>query len=194
MFDNDIVFLQRILRAAGFYTKAIDGINGAGTKAGLVDFQKSFEDIAVKYGKFDVRSEIAISTLLPRAQELARQHLALILKAGYSCEIINATRTYIEQAALYASGRTKAGIIVTNAKAGYSWHNFGLAWDIGFFEGKHYLAESSSYTEISSIGIELGLEWGGSWKSIVDVPHYQLKIEKTITQVRKLFESGKLVI
>jgi peptidoglycan LD-endopeptidase CwlK len=25
------------------------------------------------------------------------------------------------------------------------------------------------------LGMDLGLEWGGSWKSIVDEPHFQLR-------------------
>ena len=38
-------------------------------------------------------------------------------------------RTMEEQAALYAKGRTTEGKIVTKAKAGQSFHNYGLAFD-----------------------------------------------------------------
>ena len=38
-------------------------------------------------------------------------------------------RTMEEQAELYAKGRTKGGKIVTKAKPGQSYHNYGLAFD-----------------------------------------------------------------
>ena len=38
-------------------------------------------------------------------------------------------RTMEEQAALYAKGRTAGGKIVTKAKPGQSYHNYGLAFD-----------------------------------------------------------------
>jgi peptidoglycan L-alanyl-D-glutamate endopeptidase CwlK len=28
---------------------------------------------------------------------------------------------------------------------------------------------------VGALGTELGLEWGGSWKTIVDQPHFQLR-------------------
>ena len=39
-------------------------------------------------------------------------------------------RTFQEQAKLYFQGRTTPGKIVTNAKAGYSCHNYGIAVDV----------------------------------------------------------------
>src|SRR5690606_38148459 len=39
-------------------------------------------------------------------------------------------RTFAEQDADYAKGRTVPGSIVTDAKGGQSYHNYGLAFDI----------------------------------------------------------------
>ena len=39
-------------------------------------------------------------------------------------------RTFKEQDALYAQGRTKKGEVVTNSKGGQSVHNYGFAVDI----------------------------------------------------------------
>jgi peptidoglycan L-alanyl-D-glutamate endopeptidase CwlK len=64
---------------------------------------------------------------------------------------------------------------VTNAKGGYSNHNFGIAFDIGVFENGKYLGNSPSYRVVGPIGTALGLEWGGNWKTFVDLPHYQLR-------------------
>lgn len=82
---------------------------------------------------------------------------------------------YAEQDALYAKGRTAPGPKVTNARAGYSNHNFGIAFDIGVFEGTRYLCDSPKYKAVGALGMDLGLEWGGSWKTIVDQPHYPLR-------------------
>lgn len=123
----------------------------------------------------DPRSEKVISTLLPEVQPIAR---ALVQKAalgGIRIKIISGFRTYAEQDALYAQGRTAAGDVVTNAKAGYSNHNFGIAFDVGVFEGNTYLGESPKYKAVGVIGMDLGLEWGGNWKTLVDQPHFQLR-------------------
>ena len=43
------------------------------------------------------------------------------------------------------------------------------------FEGNRYLADSPKYKAVGVLGMDLGLEWGGSWKTIVDQPHFQLR-------------------
>ena len=123
----------------------------------------------------NARSERMIATLLPHVRPYAR---ALYFKArdnGIAINIISGTRTHAEQDALYAQGRTTGGEIVTNARGGYSNHNFGIAFDIGVFSGNRYLPESPLYKAVGALGMELGLEWGGNWTSIVDQPHFQLR-------------------
>lgn len=131
--------------------------------------------IAADSERADARSERFIKTLLPPVRSMARALLSETKRRGFDCRIISGTRTAEEQDALYAQGRTKPGPKVTNARAGYSNHNFGIAFDVGIFEGKRYLEESPLYKVAGSIGIALGLEWGGNWKTIVDEPHFQLR-------------------
>ena len=123
----------------------------------------------------DERSERNIATLLPQVQPLARALIENAAAIGIGIKIISGTRTFAEQDALYEQGRTKAGRIVTNARGGYSNHNFGIAFDIGVFEGGRYLDESPAYKAVGALGMKLGLEWGGNWKSIQDEPHFQLR-------------------
>jgi peptidoglycan L-alanyl-D-glutamate endopeptidase CwlK len=123
----------------------------------------------------DPRSEKNIATLLAEVQPLAR---ALVQKAalgGMRIKVISGHRTYAEQDALYAQGRTQPGPKVTGARGGYSNHNFGIAFDIGVFESNKYLGESLKYKAVGVLGMDLGLEWGGNWKTIVDQPHFQLR-------------------
>ncbi len=126
--------------------------------------------------RVDDRSEKVIATLHPRLHapacvfvEKVKEHLGITIK------LISGARTDAEQNALYAKGRTAAGPRVTNAKAGFSNHNFGIAFDIGVFVGGAYVPESSSYKKVSPIAKELGFEWGGDWTSLKDEPHYQFR-------------------
>jgi peptidoglycan L-alanyl-D-glutamate endopeptidase CwlK len=123
----------------------------------------------------DARSEKVIATLLPQVRPIARALVQKAAAAGISIRVISGLRSYEEQAALYAQGRTASGKTVTNARPGYSNHNFGIAFDIGVFEGSKYLPESPKYKAVGALGMDLGLEWGGNWKTIVDQPHYQLR-------------------
>lgn len=145
----------------------------------------------------DPRTEANIATLIPKAQAAARAFMAKAVPAmephGVTVKIISGTRTYAQQNALYAQGRTKPGRKVTNARGGYSNHNFGIAFDIGLFKDGKYLGESPLYATLGPIGESVGLEWGGRWKSFQDEPHYQLKTGLTLAQMRERVASGKAV-
>lgn len=125
--------------------------------------------------KLDARSESNIATLHPRVQPYARSLIQSALSAGWTFRITSALRTYDEQNALYAQGRTAPGKRVTNARGGYSNHNFGIAFDVTLFEAGQPVWESALYKRLGALGVGLGLEWGGHWKSPVDEPHYQLR-------------------
>ncbi|UCV05682.1 M15 family metallopeptidase [Dechloromonas denitrificans] len=123
----------------------------------------------------DSRSEKVIATLLPQVQPIARALVQKASLAGVTIKIISGLRTYAEQDALYDQGRTTPGSVVTNARGGYSNHNFGIAFDVGVFEGAKYLPDSPKYKAVGALGVDLGLDWGGNWKTIVDQPHFQLR-------------------
>lgn len=123
----------------------------------------------------DARSEGVIADLLPQVQPLARTLVHHAAAAGITIKVISGLRTYDEQDALFAQGRTTPGHIVTNARGGFSNHNFGLAFDIGIFEGGNYIEESPKYKTVGALGIAIGLAWGGNWVSIQDEPHFELR-------------------
>lgn len=130
---------------------------------------KAFSD------KVDARSEGVIATLLPEVRTYARTLVQRAAAAGIEIKVIAGLRTYAEQDELFAQGRTKPGKRVTNAKGGESNHNFGVAFDVGVFEGKAYLDKSPTYDAVGALGASIGLEWGGNWISLVDKPHFQLR-------------------
>lgn len=101
-------------------------------------------------------------------------------------------RTYKEQNTPYSKGRTAPGGIVTNAKGGYSNHNFGLAFDIvGITGGK--MDYKLNWNRLSKLGKSLGFEWDGDWKSFKDKPHFQNMFGKSLRDLRKEYNSGNLI-
>jgi len=148
MFGSDVLFLQRFLKCLGFYRGKLDGSFGPLTDTALNEFENATDEISSEHGRFDMRSEKNITTLHPKAQVVARKFLSDVIKDenlksnGITAKIISGTRTYVEQAEIFAQGRTKPGKIVTKASAGHSNHNFGIAWDVGLFKGPEYLGES----------------------------------------------------
>lgn len=83
-------------------------------------------------------------------------------------------RTFGEQLALWAQGRTKDGRRVTNAGPGESPHNFGLAVD--FVRMQPLNTPDWQPTDYAVLGEEAeraGLVWGGHFHSLPDCPHVQ---------------------
>ncbi len=145
----------------------------------------------------DARSAKVIATLLPSVQARFTAFYEAANSAmkphGLSVRFISGTRSYEEQTALYAKGRTAPGPKVTNAKAGESFHNFRIAVDCGIFKGKTYLPESPAYSWLGPIGDACGLEWGGKWKT-PDKPHFQYKTGLTMAQMRVKVAAGEAVV
>lgn len=192
LFHQDILFLQRLLRSAGFYQGKLDGIYGPKTSKAEEEFIFRTSTIEAGIGVLpNVASETAIYSLHPEAQRAARKLYRECRKRSISIRIISGTRSYREQDNLYAIGRSIKGTKVTNAKGGQSNHNFGIAFDIGVFEEGKYLVESPLYNTVGEIGKGLGLEWGGDWKTIKDRPHFQLKTGLGVSEVRRRFEAGE---
>ena len=63
-------------------------------------------------------------------RSLAEALLARSAAAGIPLTVTFTYRSPATQAALYAQGRTTPGRVVTNARAGESFHNYGLAFDV----------------------------------------------------------------
>lgn len=141
---------------------------------------------------FDDRSERVLNSLEPELREKTRRILAKAQKEGYDVRAISGERTCEEQNRLYAQGRTTSGNIVTNAKCGFSLHNYRKAVDLGFFkDGKYW--QDAPYHLIGEWGKAEGLEWGGDWKTLNDPPHLQLPNQNINELYKKYQETGKLL-
>lgn len=115
------------------------------------------------------------------------------------CRFTHTLRTIEEQDALYAQGRTKPGKVVTNAKGGQSYHNYGLAIDICLIiDGKEASWDSirdfdgdkiADWMEIVKIFEAHGWEWGGDWR-FKDLPHFQKTFGYTTKQLYFKHKAG----
>ena len=113
----------------------------------------------------------------PRLQALTAQLVDKCVGAGLPIKIGESFRSVAEQDALYAQGRTRPGSIVTNARGSSysSQHQWGIAADFYRADGKGAYNESGDYfKKVGELAKNLGLGWGGDWKSIVDKPHVYL--------------------
>ncbi|GGM40802.1 hypothetical protein GCM10011351_28770 [Paraliobacillus quinghaiensis] len=114
---------------------------------------------------------------------------------GITILITDGFRTVEEQDALYARGRNNDAAIVTNAKGGESYHNYGLAidfaikldngsviWDLEYDGNEN---GQSDWLEVVAIAKELGFSWGGDWDHFTDNPHLQMDFGLSIRDLQK---------
>jgi peptidoglycan L-alanyl-D-glutamate endopeptidase CwlK len=139
-------------------------------------------------------SENRLKKLHPELAGRVRTLIEHLGANGMQVEVVQGLRTFAEQDALYAQGRTKPGQVVTNARGGQSNHNYGLAVDLCPFtpDGKpNWNAPNTMWMAIGAEAEKLGLEWGGSWKKFIDKPHVQLS-GLTLKQCLSLHQKGGL--
>jgi peptidoglycan LD-endopeptidase CwlK len=145
---------------------------------------------------YNLLRRIDVNLIYPPVLNRIRALLENCARHGVLYHATHGTRTYPQQAELYAQGRTKPGNIVTNARPGHSLHNFGLAIDLVFDTKPHTRGlypnwDKENYDLLAQEAVKLDLEPGHLWQKFRDSPHVQLPIGKqnlTITQIREKFE------
>jgi peptidoglycan L-alanyl-D-glutamate endopeptidase CwlK len=147
-----------------------------------------------------------INQLHPKVREEVKAIYAEIcaaLSGRAICRFSATFRTFAEQAALFAQ-RPK----VTQASAGKSFHNYGLAIDIvllvdadgngtyetaSWDEKKDFDADGKSdWQEVVAIFKQHGWEWGGDWK-FTDTPHFQKTFGKSVNELLEMYNAKKLI-
>lgn len=123
------------------------------------------------------------STMRPDLVKLCYAFLMNCEKAGIKVKITQTYRSVAEQDALYAQGRTAPGKKITNARGGQSPHNttlngkpFASAFDIVCLDSAGKADwNSPNFEKAGKIGRECGLVWGGDFKTIKDMPHFEIR-------------------
>lgn len=104
----------------------------------------------------------------------AQAFIAACHKVGIDVLITSTYRDDESQADLYAQGRTKPGRIVTDAKAGQSFHNYRCAFDfVPLVNGKPRWDDLSLFTRCGEIAESVGLTWAGRWTRFKEMAHCQ---------------------
>lgn len=139
-----------------------------------------------------------LEQLLPALKVKGYQLIQQLSLQGIDVEIAQGLRTWPEQEALYAKGRTAPGPIVTRAKPEQSWHTFGCAFDVDIETtagGLDWTGTSPAWQATIAAGTGLGLTAGAEFRTFPDKPHFQLTGRFPVTpddEVLALFKGGGL--
>lgn len=189
LLDN-VKAVQKLLNSYGYSAGSPDGFFGPKTTHALQQFQQSHElyvsgivDPRTRRKLFNlqatdhVESRLTsrdISSLNLKVAAMAKKFLDLTREYNLDIRITDAFRSWSEQDELYAQGRWEPGNIVTNARGGESYHNWGLAFDAAPVEnGVITYDDEEKFKLMGRLGQQAGLEWGGTFKKIRDYPHFQ---------------------
>jgi peptidoglycan LD-endopeptidase CwlK len=132
--------------------------------------------------------------LHPVVRERSNQLIQQAADKGIVMVITDEFRSIDDQDRLYEQGRTVSGNIVTNARGGESFHNFGLAidfaiktpsadiiWDMQYDGNQNGI---SDWNEVVEMAKALGFEWGGDWAQFKDYPHLQMNFGLTLADLQ----------
>jgi len=112
-------------------------------------------------------------------------------------------RTFAEQQDIYDQGRTKPGQIVTNAKPGQSFHNYGFAVDGALQIAGRSLSwdttkdwdgdRQSDWLEVVTAFKAQGFSWGGDWKAFKDMPHFEMTFGHSWEELLQLYHNKRFI-
>jgi peptidoglycan hydrolase-like protein with peptidoglycan-binding domain len=157
----------------------VDGVVGPQTATALTEerpaVQSSSPSGPAQAADYDPANRLAHANCSPGNRRAAMQTAERLTAQGYQPYVVSVVRTFSEQDALYAQGRTAPGMRVTGVRGGGSWHNYGCAVDFAFWNDRHTAPSWESHHPWHLIG-ECGLQsgytkWGGNWG---DRPHLEL--------------------
>jgi peptidoglycan L-alanyl-D-glutamate endopeptidase CwlK len=126
-----------------------------------------------------------IKQCYPKFQKRVKKWQKLCKKNGIIVGIGETVRTAAYQDELYAKGRSKPGVKVTNAMGCTysSMHQWGVACDFylemdvdkdGKKSDDAFNDDTGLFEKAGALAKKCKLEWGGGWTSIKDRPHLQL--------------------
>lgn len=125
-----------------------------------------------------------IALLDPRVQGPATAFINKVEKEmGIKLRLTDGFRTFAKQEELYQQSRDGSGRPwVTDAHGGKSYHNYGLAFDVGEIKNNGELNYNIDWKAVSQIAKDTGFEWGGDWTK-KDRPHFQMTFGQSISQL-----------
>lgn len=131
------------------------------------------------------RSETKLKGVHGTVRDMAIELIKKAYNQKIYVAVVEGFRSFEEQNALYAKGRTAPGAIVTNAKGGQSIHNYGLAIDFCIFDENKQpqWSVNDKWKAVVRMGTGMGFESGLYW-SFYDPPHLQYTFGLTLKQLQ----------
>jgi len=129
-----------------------------------------------------------LTKLYPVLRDRVEQLLAQAQDEGLNVAVFEAYRSFEEQQERYDRGTTRA-------RPGYSWHQYGLACDLVFKDenGNWSWGQGFNWQRLGEIGKGLGLEWGGDWTVLLDMPHFELRRGMSIYRAYNRYQAGGML-
>ncbi len=156
--------------------------------------------------QIDKYTEQRANALHPKLRAEVIQTANELAEKGLIFRIVQGFRSIAEQNAIYAQGRTIPGKIITNAKGGQSYHNYGLAIDfaIDILDSNGNVTSVSFDTNVDSdhdgnkdfmevinaFGLK-GWQSGMFWK-FKDTDHLEKTFGLSFQQLADLVSKGKV--
>ena len=115
---------------------------------------------------------------------------------GRTFMVVQGLRNFAQQDIIYNEGRTTPGKIISNAKAGQSYHNYGLAVDIcPFMVGSTTeLDWNFDFKTIRQTALDHGLECGMDWpEPETDLDHFENRFSFTWEQLLAKYETRDFI-
>lgn len=108
--------------------------------------------------------------------------------------ITQTVRSFEESTKLYAQGRTEPGKIVSNSKAGQSYHNYGLALDFALkVDGVIVWNVTDDWMTVVNIFKKHGFYWGGDFQKFKDYPHLENRMGYNWRDLLVMHNTGKFI-
>lgn len=154
----------------------------------------------------DTISEARLQLICPSVADRVRE---LCARLNFDVRVVQALRSWNDQAALYAKGRKQEAwgtwvivdpkAIVTKCVPGNSWHNFGLAVDLcpddpaipGY--QADWNAAHPTWKRMEDAGRACGFVCGCDFRSFPDAPHFQMTGRFPVNpsdEVRQIFKAA----
>lgn len=133
--------------------------------------------------------DTTVEHLQPGMKLKVRQLVNDCLAEHLPVVIVETLRSFERQTELF-----RQRPVVTKAKAGFSYHNFGLAVDLVLLvDGKpswDFDPHGKVWQRVVTLAKGRGLDWGGDWKTFPDIPHFQDRDRPTLAMCRSRWPHG----
>lgn len=183
---DSVSFFRKRQETMGVHVRShtlVDGVNVNEWLNGKVDINGQL--VSLNYSSMSDKerkkyNRQKIKALDKAFRPMVKNFLRRAEKQGFLLRLTHGYRSCEEQNALYEQGRSIPGPIVTNARCGESFHNFGLAVDV--FDMRESSYGAVDWDELGIIATHLNIEHGD--RGYTDLPHFQYRGKLSLESIQ----------